>query len=109
MSHALKDFQSSGINVISDEDIIDRLMLIIVNEAARCLEEEVVKDAATLDLAMIMGTGFPPFRGGICRYADHIGISNIIDKLEVLSRVYGTRFEPSKYLVELSEKKLSFY
>ena len=53
---------------ISQQDrteIIDRLTLVMLNEAARCLDETVVESAELLDLAMIMGTGFPPFRGGL--------------------------------------------
>ena len=48
-----------------------------------------------LDLAMIMGTGFPPYKGGLLKYAKDRGIEDIISTLEKLSKKYGTKFEPS--------------
>jgi 3-hydroxyacyl-CoA dehydrogenase/enoyl-CoA hydratase/3-hydroxybutyryl-CoA epimerase len=74
---------------------LDRLMLPMVNEAARCLEEGVVKNAGQLDLAMIMGTGFPPFRGGLCRWADAQGLSDLKLSMERLAATVGDRFKPS--------------
>src|SRR5277367_3621973 len=62
-------------------EIQDRLVLAMVNEAARCMEEGIVAEPSQLDLAMIFGTGFPPFRGGVLRYADSEGINNVHQKL----------------------------
>nr|MDP9121356.1 3-hydroxyacyl-CoA dehydrogenase NAD-binding domain-containing protein [Acidobacteriota bacterium] len=62
----------------------DRMVLPMVNEAARCLEERVVRNAGDLDLALIYGTGFPPFRGGLCRWADQQGLDPLIAALERL-------------------------
>ena len=81
----------------------------MINEAARCLEENVVKDARQLDFAMIFGTGFPPFLGGLCAYADELGGSVVVERLEYFARVYGERFKPCNYLVNLSTKEGSFY
>jgi 3-hydroxyacyl-CoA dehydrogenase / enoyl-CoA hydratase / 3-hydroxybutyryl-CoA epimerase len=61
---------------------VDRMVLLMVNEAARILDEKIVATAGELDLAMIMGTGFPPFRGGLLRYADTIGVKAIVARLE---------------------------
>ena len=72
----------------------DRMTLTMVNEAALCLEEGIVRSAAELDLAMIMGTGFPPFRGGLCRWADALGLGNVIAELEALTERIGARFAP---------------
>ena len=74
--------------------IADRMVLPMVNEAARCLEEEVVRSAAELDLALIFGTGFPPFRGGLCRWADQEGLGRIVATLERLESAVGDRFAP---------------
>jgi 3-hydroxyacyl-CoA dehydrogenase/enoyl-CoA hydratase/3-hydroxybutyryl-CoA epimerase len=95
-------------NKIAEQEIVDRCVLSMVNEAARALEEKVVEDAETVDLGMIMGTGFPPFRGGLLRYADSIGIANIVTRLRDLSQKYGNRFEPSDALKEVA-KKGSFF
>jgi 3-hydroxyacyl-CoA dehydrogenase/enoyl-CoA hydratase/3-hydroxybutyryl-CoA epimerase len=93
---------------ILNEDIIDRCVLAMVNEAARCLEESVVSDAATVDLGMIMGTGFPPLRGGLLRYAESVGLDKVIARLEALAKTYGKRFEPSPALKGFA-KKGSFF
>ena len=95
---------------IDEEDVIKRLMFIMINEAARCLDEQVVDSSATVDIGMIMGTGFPPFRGGLLRYADSVGVRTILDTLK---RFYGEtgakRFEPSPYLVRLAQSGAKFH
>lgn len=95
--------------VVTNQDIIDRSILIMVNEAAKCLEENVVKNAQYLDMAMIVGTGFPAFRGGLLRYADSIGIKNIVTKLQHYNKLYPKRFVISDMLVEMAKKDLKFY
>ena len=75
--------------------IVNRLILPMVNEAARCLEEGVVTDAGALDLAMIMGTGFPPFRGGLLRWADRQGLAALGESMERLAAQVAERFAPS--------------
>ncbi|MBH38183.1 hypothetical protein CL658_04035 [bacterium] len=88
---------------LSDQDIFERCIFVMINEAARCLDEGIVKSARELDLAMIMGTGFPPFRGGLCCYADSLGIDYIVERLEYFSRLFGSRFEPCELLVKLAQ------
>jgi 3-hydroxyacyl-CoA dehydrogenase/enoyl-CoA hydratase/3-hydroxybutyryl-CoA epimerase len=78
--------------------IADRMVLPMVNEAARCLEEAVVRTAGDLDLALIFGTGFPPFRGGLCRWADQEGLGRIIATLERFESSVGDRYAPSEAL-----------
>jgi 3-hydroxyacyl-CoA dehydrogenase/enoyl-CoA hydratase/3-hydroxybutyryl-CoA epimerase len=90
-------------------DIQDRLVLLMVNEAVRCLEEKVVEDPAQLDLAMIFGTGFAPFTGGPLKYTDSEGVRVIYDKLEYLSRVHGERYKPCALLKQMAESRSSFY
>jgi 3-hydroxyacyl-CoA dehydrogenase/enoyl-CoA hydratase/3-hydroxybutyryl-CoA epimerase len=93
---------------ISEKDIVDRCVLSMVNEAARCLEEKVVENADAVDLGMIMGTGFPPFRGGLLRYADSVGLPSILVRLRELTSSTGSRFQASDALQEVA-KKGSFY
>ena len=95
--------------VVTNQDIIDRSILIMVNEAAKCLEENVVKNAQYLDMAMIVGTGFPAFRGGLLRYADSIGVKNIVKKLQHYNKLYPKRFVISDMLVEMAKKDQKFY
>lgn len=90
---------------MTDQDILDRLTHVMINEAARCLQEKVVENVALLDLAMIMGTGFPPFRGGLCRYADSLGIGLLIRRFDDLKKRYGDRFAPAPFF----DKVENFY
>jgi 3-hydroxyacyl-CoA dehydrogenase/enoyl-CoA hydratase/3-hydroxybutyryl-CoA epimerase len=83
--------------------IADRMVLPMVNEAARCLEEKVAKCAADVDLALIFGTGFPPFRGGLCRWADQEGLRPILATMERLESSVGDRFKPSDELRRTAE------
>jgi 3-hydroxyacyl-CoA dehydrogenase/enoyl-CoA hydratase/3-hydroxybutyryl-CoA epimerase len=92
-----------------DDEIRMRLVLAMVNEAARTIADRVVRRAGELDLAMIMGTGFPPFTGGLLRFADTMGLDGIEAYLEDLTRRAGTRFEPAPLLHELAEKSKTFY
>lgn len=62
----------------SDEHIIERMMLAFCNETVRCLEDNIVATAGEADMAMLMGLGFPPFRGGPCRYIDQMGLDNYL-------------------------------
>jgi 3-hydroxyacyl-CoA dehydrogenase/enoyl-CoA hydratase/3-hydroxybutyryl-CoA epimerase len=84
--------------------LADRMILPMVNEAARCLEEKVVASPGELDLALILGTGFPPFRGGLCRWADQQGLGPIVAALERLESAVGDRFRPSEALRGYAER-----
>lgn len=91
------------------EAMVERMVLAMVNEASRVLDEEIVASAAELDLAMIMGTGFPPFRGGLLRYADTLGATHVLARLEALEREAGARFAPSEVIRRLSAERKTFY
>ena len=91
-------------NKITAEEIVDRCVFSMVNEAARCLEEKVVETPQDVDLGMIMGTGFPPFRGGLLRFADAYGVAKIVTRLEELSKKYGMRFTPSEALKKVAAR-----
>ncbi|MCH9649013.1 MAG: enoyl-CoA hydratase/isomerase family protein [Deltaproteobacteria bacterium] len=83
---------------------LDRLLLPMVNEAARCLQEGIVETPHQIDLAMVLGAGFPPFRGGLCRWADAQGLATILRQLERLSDSLGERFAPSEALREIDQR-----
>jgi 3-hydroxyacyl-CoA dehydrogenase/enoyl-CoA hydratase/3-hydroxybutyryl-CoA epimerase len=84
------------------ELLSERMVLAMVNEGARCLEEGVVADAGMIDLAMIFGAGFPPFRGGPLRHADSFGLRDVEARLKALAAEKGPRFEPAKLLSKLA-------
>jgi 3-hydroxyacyl-CoA dehydrogenase/enoyl-CoA hydratase/3-hydroxybutyryl-CoA epimerase len=86
-----------------------RLVLPMINEAAFCLEDGIVGDPGKLDLAMIFGTGFPPFRGGLLRHADAIGLGRVFARLDDLAERVGPRFTPSDSLQRLANERRGFY
>jgi 3-hydroxyacyl-CoA dehydrogenase/enoyl-CoA hydratase/3-hydroxybutyryl-CoA epimerase len=89
--------------------IQDRLALAMVNEAALCMAEGIVSDAGQLDLAMIFGTGFPPFLGGPLRYADELGAEVVRQKLEWLHKVAGDNYKPAALLCKKAAGGETFY
>jgi len=89
--------------------VVDRMIFAMVNEAAMILDEKIVASAAELDLAMIMGTGFPPFRGGLLRYADKLGLPYILARLDDLAQKHGKRFLATAALRKLAEQDGKFY
>lgn len=85
------------------EDLGDRLILPMVNEAVACLSEGVVADADLLDAGVIFGTGFAPFRGGPLQYARNRGADDIVKTLKRLSSELGPNFEPASGWDDMSE------
>jgi 3-hydroxyacyl-CoA dehydrogenase / enoyl-CoA hydratase / 3-hydroxybutyryl-CoA epimerase len=96
-------------SVISDEEIQRRAVLAMVNEAARCLEEGVVRAPRDGDVGAVFGIGFPPFRGGPFRYIDTVGAATIVQQLEELNDRFPPRFQPADFLVDLARKNGRLY
>ena len=86
-----------------------RLVLPMINEAARCLEAGIVQTPAQVDLGMVLGTGFPPFRGGLLRHADSLGLTTVVRGLEALATVHGTRFVAANLLMVMARDGRHFY
>jgi len=94
----------------TDHEIVSRCLTVMINEAAHCLEEEVCREPADVDLGLIMGIGFPPFRGGLLRYADSLGIDHIVAELKRFQdRVDPLRFKPANLLLEMKSNNRKFY
>jgi 3-hydroxyacyl-CoA dehydrogenase/enoyl-CoA hydratase/3-hydroxybutyryl-CoA epimerase len=100
---------SKNPNPSSSSEIQERLVLSMVNEAAFCLADGIVASPAKLDLAMIFGTGFPPFRGGLCAYADSVGAKEIVEGLQKLAKEKGERFVPAPLLIEMANTGKKFF
>lgn len=94
---------------LTDKEVVERVILSMINEGSRCLEEKVISEPMHLDMAMILGTGFPPFRGGLLRYADSLGTSTVLSKMKELNQRYGVCFAPSRYLEDLGRSNKTFY
>jgi 3-hydroxyacyl-CoA dehydrogenase/enoyl-CoA hydratase/3-hydroxybutyryl-CoA epimerase len=86
-----------------------RCMLALLNEAARCLEDGVLRSPRDGDVGAVFGIGFPPFLGGPFRHIDSEGAANIVRQLEMLHQRFSPRFEPCKLLVGMAQTKARFY
>jgi 3-hydroxyacyl-CoA dehydrogenase/enoyl-CoA hydratase/carnithine racemase len=94
---------------ISPKEIVDRMLARAINEAAYIIQEGICDRPQDMDLAIIYGLGFPPYRGGILRYADAWGIRNVYEHLVKLEKEYGVRLKPASLLKEMAESGRTFY
>jgi 3-hydroxyacyl-CoA dehydrogenase/enoyl-CoA hydratase/3-hydroxybutyryl-CoA epimerase len=85
------------------------MVLLMVNEAARCLEENIAAEPADVDFGMIMGTGFAPFLGGPLRFADAIGLGQIVEEMKQLAGKGELRFTPGNLLQSMAARGKKFY
>jgi 3-hydroxyacyl-CoA dehydrogenase/enoyl-CoA hydratase/3-hydroxybutyryl-CoA epimerase len=99
----------SGKLNLSRGELQRRMVLLMVNEAARCVEEGIVDGPADVDFAMVMGTGFAPFHGGPLRYADSLGTAKVAEQLKELVTKGGPHFAPSALLLEKANSNQTFY
>jgi 3-hydroxyacyl-CoA dehydrogenase / enoyl-CoA hydratase / 3-hydroxybutyryl-CoA epimerase len=93
---------------LNEEGLAHRLIFLMVNEAARCVEENVVDSPEDADYGMILGTGFAPFRGGPLRFAEHFGLKKIVDELERLAQT-EEKFLPCEILKKHARDGTRFY
>ncbi len=90
------------------EELVERLFLPMLTEASRLLAEKIVRDPGDVDMGLILGTGFPPFRGGLLRWADSLGAGQVVAMLKKYESL-GTRFQPTPLLTELAAANGRFY
>lgn len=93
---------------VSDDDIIARMMVPMATELARCLEEGIVETAAEADMALVYGTGFPPFRGGVFRWIDSIGVNAFCEMAQRYSHL-GALYEPPVNMQKMAATNQKFY
>jgi 3-hydroxyacyl-CoA dehydrogenase/enoyl-CoA hydratase/carnithine racemase len=93
----------------SHKEIVDRMLARAINEAAYMIQEEICDRPQDMDLAIIYGLGFPPYRGGTLRYADAWGIRNVYEHLLKLELEHGVRFKPASLLKEMADSGRTFY
>lgn len=105
----LREGVTAGTARSASEDIQSRLVLAMVNEAAGALADGVVGAPEDVDTAMILGTGFPPFRGGLLRYADSLGVGPIVEQLKRLADTAGERVRPAPLLEEMAREGRRFH
>jgi 3-hydroxyacyl-CoA dehydrogenase/alkylation response protein AidB-like acyl-CoA dehydrogenase/enoyl-CoA hydratase/carnithine racemase len=102
-------FGNQAASALSRQDLQERMVLLMINEAARCLEEQIVTEPADVDFAMIMGTGFAPFRGGPLRYADTVGVAALVAAMDRLAASGAAHFTPCALLRGMAASGKGFY
>lgn len=101
---------AAGTSGVTPEDALKRMFFVMINEAVRCLDEGIVPEASTVDIGMMLGAGFPPFRGGLLRYADSVRPAAILRDLERFEKSAGDkRFEPAALLRQMALGNSRFY
>ena len=105
----LRDVFPLAFNQLETAEVVKRMMYIQALETTRCMEDGVVTTAAEADLGSILGWGFPAWTGGTLSYIDTIGIRAFVAECERMSKRYGKRFKPSKWLKQRAERNESFH
>lgn len=96
-------------NKLSKADIAQRCVMMMLNEAARCLDEKIIRNARDGDVGAVFGIGFPPFFGGPFRYMDNFGIAKTVETLKALAVRYSDKFQPCERLCEMAQNNQTFY
>jgi 3-hydroxyacyl-CoA dehydrogenase/enoyl-CoA hydratase/3-hydroxybutyryl-CoA epimerase/enoyl-CoA isomerase len=98
----------TGQRSLGNEELTDRLFLPMLTEASRVLSEGIVREPGDVDMGLILGIGFPPFRGGILRWADSLGMAKVLEKLRAYEHL-GARFQPTEQMRKLAAAGKGFY
>ncbi len=99
----------SGGGRLSAEQMAERCVLLMLNEAVRCLDEQVIRSARDGDIGAVFGIGFPPFLGGPFHYIAASGAVDIVARLQRLEAQYGARFAPCEALLRMAEQGVIFW
>jgi 3-hydroxyacyl-CoA dehydrogenase / enoyl-CoA hydratase / 3-hydroxybutyryl-CoA epimerase len=94
---------------VTQEEVVERCVYPMINEAVRCLAEGIVRSARDADIGAVFGLGFPPFRGGPFRFADALGAAALASRLESLAEKLGPRFEAAALLRDKAARGERFY
>ncbi|HMZ86582.1 MAG TPA: 3-hydroxyacyl-CoA dehydrogenase NAD-binding domain-containing protein [Giesbergeria sp.] len=92
----------------TQQELVDRLMFIQANEAARCFEENVVRSVADANIGSIFGWGFAPHQGGALQFINAMGVQRFVARSRELARQHGARFEPAAILVQMAQENARF-
>ena len=102
-------FKGQGKGRLPMHDIQQRGLLLLINEAVRCLDEQIIQSPVDGDLGAVLGIGFLPFTGGPFSYIDQKGCTAVVEEMERLASAYGTRFTPCDRLATMKESQAAFY
>lgn len=112
-----KDVDSSVYSVLgispsqslTQEQVVERCIYPMLNEAAWCLQDDIIRSPRDGDIGAIFGIGFPPFLGGPFRYMDGLGIKNVVATLQRLEQAHGSRYAPCELLLQMAKDNTKFY
>jgi 3-hydroxyacyl-CoA dehydrogenase/enoyl-CoA hydratase/3-hydroxybutyryl-CoA epimerase len=99
----------SPVSKYTDSTVVERCLLLMLNEAAMCLEEGVLRNPRDGDIGAVFGIGFPPFRGGPFRYMDELGMDHLVERLEHYASTYNKKYTPAAILIKMRDEKSTFY
>ncbi len=108
-NQALQEWRQESGEKFGLENLTNRLVYLMVNEAARCLEEKVVANPEDADYGMILGTGFPVFRGGPLRFAESVGLKKVVTDMDGIHSRAGEKFAPCDLLRQHAQDGTTFY
>lgn len=94
---------------LDEAQIAERCVMMMLNEAVRCLDEQVIRLPRDGDIGAVFGIGFPPFLGGPFRYLDQLGAAHVLNTLNRLKQQYGERFTPCEALEKAAQQQQKFY
>lgn len=94
---------------LSDDVLAKRCVYMMLNEAVRCLDEGIIRNARDGDIGTIFGIGFPPFLGGPFRYIDKVGAKEVVNQLTQWASEHGERYAPCEALVKMADEERRFY
>ena len=107
--YKVMQISNPGRTELSRKGIAERVIFTMLNEAAYCLGEGILRSPRDGDIGAIFGLGFPPFLGGPFRYMDSLGANYVVERLEALQAEFGERFAPAPVLLENAKKGTNFY
>lgn len=94
---------------IPDQEIVERCWMQMLNETAHCIEEGIIENPADIDIGVIFGFGFPPFRGGILHEADRLGLAHVVARLDHYADLHGDRLAPAQLLRDMAARGETFH
>lgn len=104
----IKEFATQKLD-LSEKEIQDRMVCRFVNEAVKCLEDEIIADPIVGDIGLVFGTGFAPFLGGPFRYLDQVGVDKYVGMMEGFTEKYGPQFEPCQLMKDYAASGKRFH
>lgn len=108
VAEMLQAVQPGGVRDMSEAEIVERLMLPMIIETARCVEEGIVDNAIEADMGLILGVGFPPFIGGALKYADQLGLQAVVTSAARYADL-GRLYQPTPRMLEMAAAGRTYY